>query len=263
MSFFSQLESLAESRGSLFCVGLDPHPDELPEFSAEAARDFCLRLIEATHEHVIAYKPNAAFFEIHGAAGWTALKDVIDAIDSAGVPALLDAKRGDIASTAQAYARAIFETLGADAVTINPYLGQDSVTPFTGNPENGVFLLCKTSNPGAADLQDLPLGKSGLGTLYEYVAHLAQQWNENDNIGLVVGATQLEAMKRVREAAPNLWFLTPGVGAQGGDLGEALKAGLRSDGMGMLIPVSRGVSKSDDPGKAAREFRDQIRRAMD
>ncbi len=261
-NFFSRLECLALEKHSLLCVGLDPHPKDLPTPHAAAARDFCLRLIEATHETAIAFKPNAAFFEALGPAGWLALGEVINAVPDS-IPVLLDAKRGDIASTAEAYARSVFERLGADAVTLNPYLGGDSLAPFTRDPEKGVFLLCKTSNPGAADLQDLPLGQAGMATLYEYVAHLAAGWNEHGNLGLVVGATQLKALKRVRAAAPGLWFLAPGVGAQGADPSEALQAGLREDGLGMLVPVSRAIARSDDPAKAARELRDTFNRFRD
>ena len=270
-TFFSRLESSVRQIDSLLCVGLDPHPDDLPEFSPEAARVFCLRLIEATEDLAAAYKPNAAFFERFGPEGIAALRDVIAAIPDE-IPVILDAKRGDIASTAQAYAQAVFETLGADAVTINPYLGKDAVDPFLTDPEKGVFLLCKTSNPGAADLQDLLVTEdggrrtgsvSGLRSsvpLYIHVARLATQWNTRDNLGLVVGATQIDALRRLRVAAPDLWFLAPGVGAQGGDLRAALQAGLRADGLGMLIPVSRGISRAENPRQAAAELREAINR---
>ena len=257
MTFFSRLESRAREIDSLLCIGLDPHPGDLPVPSAVAARDFCLRLITATTDLAAAYKPNAAFFEAFGAEGVAALRDVIAAIPD-DIPVVLDAKRGDISSTAQAYAKAAFETLGADALTINPYLGKDAVDPFIADPTKGAFMLCKTSNPGAADLQDLTVEGVDALPLHVHVAQLAQNWNTNDNLGLVVGATQVESLARVRTAAPNLWFLAPGVGAQGGDLRLALQAGLRSDGLGMLIPVSRGISRADDPRQAAVEFRNAI-----
>jgi orotidine 5'-phosphate decarboxylase subfamily 2 len=179
------------------------------------------------------------------------------------IPVILDAKRGDIASTADAYARSAFEELGAHAITLSPYLGRDSIDPFLAYKEKGVFLLCKTSNSGAGDFQDLNLAQiqgspHASMRLYEYVAQLAQTWNIGNNLGLVVGATQPESLARVRAVAPDLWFLAPGVGAQGGDLATALHAGLRSDGKGMLIPVSRGISQTENPAKAAAEFRDDI-----
>jgi orotidine 5'-phosphate decarboxylase subfamily 2 len=177
------------------------------------------------------------------------------------IPVILDAKRGDIASTAEAYARSTFEKLGAHAITLNPYLGRDSIEPFIENPEKGVFLLCKTSNAGSMDLQNLlvlPVGAESSAPLYIYVAHLARQWNEKNNVGIVVGATHPAIMSNIRAAAPDLWFLSPGVGAQGGDLETALKSGLRKDGKGMLINVSRSIARAENPGLAAAELRDEI-----
>lgn len=264
MSFFSRLDDRARTRNSLLCVGLDPHPADLPAATAAAARDFCLRLIDATAEVALAFKPNAAFFEAFGAEGWQALKDVIDAVP-AGIPVLLDAKRGDISSTAEAYARAIFQTLGAHAVTLSPYLGRDSLEPFLADPERGVFLLSKTSNPGASDLQDLltfPAGSNPGAALplYQRVADLAADWNTRGNLGLVVGATYPQELAEVRRRVPGLWILAPGVGAQGGELGAVLRAGLRQDGLGLLVPVSRAISKAEDPRRAASELRDAINR---
>ncbi len=260
-SFFEQLEVRSRAINSLLCIGLDPHPEDLPAQTPEAARDFCLRLIEATASQAAAFKPNAAFFEALGPNGIAALKEVIDAVP-AGIPVILDAKRGDIASTARAYAQAVFKTLGASAVTLNPYLGRDAVEPFLVDPARGVFLLCKTSNPGAADLQDLLVRgpQSSSETLYETVARLARGWNQQGNLGLVVGATHPDALARVRAAAPELWILAPGVGPQGGDLTAALRAGLRADGLGLLLPVSRGIARAEDPGEAARKLRKAIQR---
>jgi orotidine 5'-phosphate decarboxylase subfamily 2 len=172
------------------------------------------------------------------------------------IPVILDAKRGDIASTAEAYARSAFENLDVDCITLNPYLGKDSIEPFLHYPEKGIFLLCKTSNPGAGDLQDLTL-QSG-EPLHLHVAKLAAAWNTKNNIGIVVGATYPETLARVREAAPDLWFLAPGVGAQGGELESAFKAGLRKDGKGMLVNVSRSIARAEKPGLAAAELRDGI-----
>ena len=268
-TFFTFLERRVDDCSSLLCIGLDPHVSDIPAPTAAAARDFCLHLVKATAPYAAAFKPNAAFFELYGPDGWAALKRVIEAVaeESARIgstiPVILDAKRGDIASTAEAYAQSSFENLGVHAITLSPYLGKDSIDPFLAYKEKGVFLLCKTSNPGAGDLQDLNLAKvlepsQGSVRLYEYVACLAQQWNTGGNIGLVVGATQPEALARVRAAAPDLWFLVPGVGAQGGYLETALCSGLRADGKGMLINVSRGISRAENPAKAAAELRDQI-----
>ncbi len=280
-SFFSFLEKRVDDCSSLICIGLDPHVKDLSEPNAASARHFCLNLVQQTAPYAAAFKPNAAFFEVFGADGWTALKDVIDAIQEQSyrlgsmIPVILDAKRGDISSTAEAYAKSAFETLGAHCITLSPYLGKDSIEPFIQDSEKGVFLLCKTSNPGSGDLQDLivtmdtgPLTMEGNSSsivhrplsvpLYEHVAKLAQTWNIKNNIGLVVGATHMDAMKRIRAAAPDLWFLAPGIGAQGGELVSALKAGLRKDGKGMLIPVSRSIARAEKPGLAAAEMRDQI-----
>ena len=266
-TFFSFLEKRVDDSSSLLCIGLDPHVSDLEKPTATSALDFCLRIVKQTASYAAAFKPNAAFFEVFGAEGWTALKQVIESIDEESkrlgsmIPVILDAKRGDIASTAEAYARSAFEQLGAHAITLNPYLGKDLIDPFLKFPEKGVFLLCKTSNPGAGDLQDISVvgvdGRPSL-PLHEHVAHLAQTWNIKDNIGLVVGATQPDSLNRVRSAAPDLWFLSPGVGAQGGDLETALKVGLRKNGKGMLINVSRSIARAEKPGLAAAEMRDGI-----
>ena len=259
MGFFSHLEERARTIDSLLCVGLDPHPADLDEATPQAVLDFCLRLINATTDVAAAFKPNAAFFEAFGVEGIRVLAEVIQAVPD-GIPVILDAKRGDIASTAEAYARAAFTTLQADAITLNPYLGRDSLEPFLSNPDRGVFLLCKTSNPGAADLQDLPLAEESISLkLFEKVALLADQWNQRDNLGLVVGATQVDALARVRALVSDLWILAPGVGAQGGDLAKALEVGLRADGLGLLVPVSRAISRATDPHQAALDLRDAIR----
>jgi uridine monophosphate synthetase len=278
-TFFSFLEKRVDDCTSLLCVGLDPHISDLEHPTADAALTFCLNLVKQTAPYAAAFKPNAAFFEVFGPKGWTVLKQVISAIqeesDRRGslIPVILDAKRGDIASTAEAYAQSAFGKLGAHCITLSPYLGKDSIDPFLTNQERGVFLLCKTSNPGASDVQDLmvtederPMTEAATSVLrpsssvplYIHVAKLAQTWNTRNNIGLVVGATQPEALTRVRAAAPDLWFLAPGVGAQGGDLETALKAGLRKDGKGMLLPISRGISRAANHGLAAAGLRDEI-----
>jgi len=261
-TFFSFLEKRVDDCSSLLCVGLDPHVSDLAEPTAAGALTFCLNLVKQTAPYAAAFKPNAAFFEQLGAEGWAALKQVIEAVQEEShkrgslIPVILDAKRGDISSTAEAYAKSAFETLGAHCITLSPYLGKDSIDPFIQNSEKGVFLLCKTSNPGAGDLQDVIL-ESG-EPLHVYVAKLAQSWNTKNNIGLVVGATQPEALIRVRAAVPAMWLLAPGVGAQGGELESALKAGLRKDGKGMLLPISRGISRAKNPALAAAELRDQL-----
>ncbi|MEE9217216.1 MAG: orotidine-5'-phosphate decarboxylase, partial [Anaerolineales bacterium] len=213
-SLFTRVTDRAQAADSLLCVGLDPHPEFLGDPSAAAAREFCLSLIEATAEFACAFKPNSAFFEVFGAPGWAALGEVIAAVPEE-IPVILDAKRGDIASTSRLYAQAAFESLGADALTVSPYLGHDAVEPFIEDRAHGIFLLCKTSNPGSDDFQSL---KSGDEAIYLHVARVAEQWNKKDNVGLVVGATDPAALAAVRKVAPQLWILAPGIGPQGGVL---------------------------------------------
>ena len=275
-SFFTFLEKRVDDSSSLLCVGLDPHISDLPDFSASSALTFCLNLIKQTARYAAAFKPNSAFFEVFGAEGWTALKHVVESIREESsrmgsrIPIILDAKRGDISSTAEAYAQSAFESLDVDCITLSPYLGKDSIDPFIKNSEKGVFILCKTSNPSSGDLQDIFVTaddgrqtavsgqRSTVMPLYIHVAQLAQTWNTKNNIGLVVGATHIDAMKKIRTAAPDIWFLAPGIGAQGGDLESAMQAGLRKDGKGMLIPVSRAISRAENPAKAAAELRDDV-----
>ncbi|MBN8658520.1 MAG: orotidine-5'-phosphate decarboxylase [Anaerolineae bacterium] len=263
-TFFSFLEKRVDDSSSLLCVGLDPHISDLPSPTAASALTFCLNLVKQTSRYAAAFKPNAAFFEVFGAEGWVALKQVIEAINEESdrmgsrIPIILDAKRGDISSTAEAYAQSAYESLGADCITLSPYLGKDSIEPFLGHKQKGVFLLCKTSNKGSGDLQDVTLSNGD--PMYIHVAKLAATWNEKNNIGLVVGATHIEVMKQVRAAAPSLWFLAPGVGAQGGELESTLQAGLRADRKGILLPISRAISRAEKPGNAAAEIRDEILR---
>ena len=261
MSFISRLEARVMEADSLLCVGLDPHPEDLARSTGDGAYDFCMRIVEATHEVAAAFKPNAAFFEALGPEGYAAMGNVISAIPES-IPVILDAKRGDIASTAEAYAIAAFKSLGADAITSHLFLGLEAVSPFIRDPEHGVFMICKTSNPGAADIQELAVqaGDGQVLPLYQVVARIAERLTQNDNIGLVVGATDPSALTRVRVAAPNLWILAPGVGAQGGDLKGALRAGLRGDGMGVLVPVSRSIARAEDPGAEARKIVKAINR---
>lgn len=250
--FWARLSETIHRNDSLLCVGLDPPIEGLPDSEVLA---FSRRIIEATVDTACCYKPNIAFYEARGIPGLTALAEAISFASSRGFPVILDAKRGDISSTASAYAKAAFEHLKAGALTINPLLGRDSVEPFTAYSDRGVFLLCHTSNPGARDLQELEVD----GTpLYERIAALALSWNAKGNVGLVVGATYPEQIARVRSLAPDLWLLLPGAGAQGGELEESVEAGLWPDGSGLIVNVSRAIASAADPGEAARAFRDRI-----
>lgn len=238
--FAERLQRAVDAADSLLCVGLDPQPDRTPAAEILA---FNRTVIEATADYACAFKPQSAFYEAAGPAGWEALARTIELIRELAPRALvvLDAKRGDIAHTARAYATAAFEQFGADAVTASPYLGGDSVAPFLERPERGAFVLCRTSNPGGGDFQSLPV--DGSEPLYERVARRAAEWAEahHDNVGLVVGATWPAELARVRELCPDLPILLPGIGAQGGDLEAALSAGLDAQGRGLLVSASRSV----------------------
>lgn len=263
---FERLDARAAQTGSLLCVGLDPRPEGLDLRAHDAERAlfmWCARLIDATREVTLAYKPNVAFFEAFGAEGWRALERVITYIGDE-IPVILDAKRGDIAATGEAYARAAFDRLGAAAITLSPYMGWETIEPFL-RADRGVFVLCATSNPGARQVQSAVIdGEGGARTLSELVAG----WAARPRVGLVVGATRPDALERAREIAPDAWILAPGVGAQGADVDEAMAAGLRADGAGLLVHVSRGISQAADPGAAARALclqlqasRERLRRA--
>ncbi len=260
-SFVEKLEHAMAAHESLLCVGLDPDPARLPADLAptapvhERVRRFCQGIIEQTADVVCCYKPNYAFFEQLGPEGLAVLRDVIRMVPPE-LPVLLDAKRGDVGHTAEAYARAAFEVWGADAVTVNPYLGLDGVRPFLAHAGKAVFLLCHTSNPSAADIQHW-----GAPPLYQHVARLGMMWGEADQVGYVVGATQPEALRQVREIAPDRWILAPGVGAQGGNLEGAVRAGTDPVGGGLIVPVSRAVLYAEDPRGAALALRDAINRA--
>jgi uridine monophosphate synthetase len=257
MGFLEQLEARSAAIDSLLCVGLDPHVAELAADTPEAARSFCRRLIAATAPYAAAFKPNAAFFERFGAEGVAVLQEVIAAVPD-GIPVILDAKRGDIATTAEAYAHAAFERLGAGAITVHPWMGADSITPFTQDAARFAFVLCRTSNPSAEELQAIEVGGE---PLYLEVARRLEAWAPAGNAGLVVGATAPETLRAVRAVAPQTWILAPGVGAQGGSLEATVAAGVRPDGRGLLINVSRGLSRADRPADEAKRLVEAIRAA--
>jgi len=276
-TFTERLRRRWQEARTLLCVGLDGEIERMPEQFrrglapgddgdeyerriAAALTEYHIAIVEATADLVCAYKPNIAFYEQHGPAGLRALIAIIAYIQKKypEIPVLLDAKRGDIGSTSQAYARAAFDVYGADAVTAQPYLGYDALEPFLSRADRGVFVLCRTSNPGASELQDLSVGTNNEDTepLYLRVARrVANEWNANGNCGLVVGSTYPEELRQVREIAGDLPILAPGVGAQGGDLEATVRAGIDSSSQGLLISVSRAIlyaSTGDDFASAAR-----------
>jgi len=235
MSFFEHLGERIRRRDTVVSVGLDPDPDRLPDAVGDAELPrwgFNRRIIDATHEHAACFKPNAAFYE--DSDGWRALRETVAYAHGKDVPVLLDAKRADIGNTARQYAAVLDEV---DAITVNPYLGRDALDPFLSREGKGVFVLCRTSNAGGADLQGLEL--AGGEPVYERVATLADRWNDHGNVGLVVGATTPGELGDVRDVVPDLPFLVPGVGAQGGDERAAIEYGL-ANGVG-LVNSSRGI----------------------
>jgi orotidine-5'-phosphate decarboxylase len=253
-SFFEWVGDRVASTGSVVSVGLDPDVERLPDFVADHELPrwaFNRRVIDATHEYAAAFKPNAAFYE--DADGWRALEETVAYAHGKDVPVLLDAKRADIGNTTRQYAR-LLETV--DAITVNPYMGRDSLQPFLDRAEKGVFVLCRTSNPGGSDLQDHELADGG--AVYEHVARLASTWNAHDNVGLVVGATTPDELEAVREIVPSLPFLVPGVGAQGGDAEAAVEHGVieRDSRPVGLVNSSRGIifAGEDAPGGADAYF---------
>lgn len=265
MNFNEKLKKATQKNNSLVCIGLDPDPKLMPEKTGVFA--FNRSIIDATSSLVCAYKLNLAFYEALGDTGMDALKQTVRHIPS-GILTIADAKRGDIGNTARAYATALFDNLNFDAATVNPYLGHDSIEPFTQYRDKGVFILCRTSNPGAMDFQSLRCETEG-GTrpLFEIVALKARQWNTYGNIGLVVGATYPEELKLIRQQHPDMPLLIPGIGAQGGELSLAVRYGVDASGEKAIINSSRQIiyaSRGKDFAEAARQaaskLRDEINR---
>jgi orotidine-5'-phosphate decarboxylase len=259
-NFRDKLATAVRQNDSLVCVGLDTDPGQIPP--GVSVTDFNREIIAATAGLVCAYKINLAFYEAQGSAGYAALEQAIKDVP-ASVPVIADAKRGDIGNTARAYASAVFEVLGCDAVTVSPYLGGDSLEPFLDYADRGVFILCRTSNPGGSDFQSLMVDYEGQKLpLYQVVARKSGDWNRHANIGLVVGATAPEELAEVRRIQPEMPLLVPGIGAQGGDLEATLRHGLRADHAGVIINSSRGIifaSKGADFADAARRAADDLR----
>ena len=265
MTFLEQLQGAERQNGSLLCVGLDPEPSKFPaglKGNASKIYDFCAKMVDATADLAISFKPQIAYFAAHRA------EDQLEKLmahmrrTAPHVPVILDAKRGDIGATAEQYAIEAFERYGADAVTLSPFMGFDSVQPYLKHHGKGAFLLCRTSNPGGDDLQNQRLASvEGQPLLYEHIAKLAQgPWNLNGQLGLVVGATYPAEIERVRSLAPTLPLLIPGVGAQGGDAVATIKAGYRqSHGAttgAVIVSSSRAIlyaSSGDDFAQAARQ----------
>lgn len=247
-TFLEKLEYCWQ-RDTMLCVGLDSDYEQLPAIVKahrsieEALFRFNRDIIDATHDLVCAYKPNVAFYEAQGDAGFRALIRTVQYIHEQypGIPVILDAKRGDIGSTNQGYVQSAFDVICADAITVHPYLGKEALTPLLARREKGIIVLAKTSNPGSGEFQDLPIGPAR-EPLYQVVArHVAQEWNDNGNCALVVGATYPEELRQVRALVGDMPILIPGIGAQGGELAATVAAGKDSRGRGMIINSARGI----------------------
>lgn len=259
-SFLAKLDEAVAKNRSLVCVGLDPDPALMP---VEDPIDFCKAIIEATSDLVCAYKPNLAFFEAMGERSWEVLKETLAAIPPE-IPVIADAKRGDIGNTAAAYAHAIFDLLGCDAATVNPYGGTDAVEPFLEYEDRGVIVWCRSSNPSARDFQDLTVEDNGARRpFWQMVALKAEEWNrKHRNVGLVMGATYPDQLREARRLCPDLPILVPGIGHQEGALEDAVRAGLNSRREGIIVNASRSVlyaSRDSDYALAARSAAAQLR----
>ena len=261
-----KFERRAEAVGSLVCVGLDPEWERIPErFKSEEWPLFAFNrlIIEQTHLYAAAYKPNMAFYEARGTRGLRELEMTMEYLrgEHPEIFTICDAKRGDIGNTNRGYVASIFDAMGFDSVTLHPYLGREALEPFLERGDKSCIVLCRTSNPGAGELQDLVCeGRP----LWEVVAgHVSSEWNAAGNCMLVVGATYPDEMRRIRAIAPEVPFLVPGVGAQGGDVAAVVAAGLDARGLGLLIASSRGIVFSEDPARAARDLRDEINAARE
>ena len=254
MSYVERLREVARERQTMLCVGLDPDPERIDGGVAGALRH-CRDVVRQTEEHACCFKPNSAFWEQYGPDGWKALVDLRD--EAPTTPFLLDAKRGDMDNTMRAYARAVFGTLAMDAATVNPYLGADSVREFTSYADRGVYVLCRTSNPGATDLQHL---ESGGKPIYRHVVAMAERLNSEHNVGLVVGATAPAQVAEVRRLT-ELPFLLPGVGAQGGDVEAAVRAAWNGDPASCLVAASRSILFAQSPAREAASLKAQINAA--
>src|SRR5256714_12448408 len=268
-TFVSQLEQ-CWNQDNFVCVGLDSDYNHIPESVKsvdsveEALFVFNRDIIDATYDLVCAYKPNAAFYEMQGDAGLRALIRTVRYIKetSPQIPIILDAKRADIGSTNLGYVKAAFDIIGVDAITVHPYLGKEALAPFLARREKGIIVLVKTSNPGSAEFQNLPVGDSQ-EPLYQVVArHVAHTWNANGNCALVVGATYPADLKKVRVIIGDMPILIPGIGVQGGEIAATVAAGKDSRGWGMIINSSRGIifaSREDDFAQAARRATEELR----
>jgi orotidine-5'-phosphate decarboxylase len=266
MTFQEKLDRIVKKNNSLVCVGLDSDASKILRLPSVAQDDpasrgqfsFNKAIIEATHDLVCAYKPNSAFYEARGEEGIKDLKMTFDYLNSSypEIVTILDAKRADIGNTNNGYVKYAFDWLGADGITLHPYLGSEALKPFLDRSDKGCIILCRTSNSGAGEFQDLVSDRE---PLYKIVAKkVSQQWNKLGNCMMVIGATYPEELSEVRKIAGDMTFLVPGIGAQGGDVEKTVKAGLNSKGAGMIINSSRGIIFAENPREEAKKLKEEI-----
>ncbi len=241
MKFQEKLDKIVKKNDSLVCVGLD-----------QGEWEFNQKIIDQTHDLVCAYKPNFAFYEALGVKGWENLKKTVEYLREKypEIVTIADAKRADIGNTNQGYVTAIFDEMGFDAVTVNPYFGKEALQPFLDRADKGIIILCRTSNPGAGEFQD--------GLWQKVAKNVVTNWNKNNNCLLVAGATYPEELKKIRKIVGEMTLLVPGIGAQGGDIERTVKAGLNSKKMGMIINSSRGIIFSDNPRLETKKLKEEI-----
>ena len=262
LPFNDRLNMLISNKSSLLCIGLDPVVSKLPSHLKYERNPFLIfnrEIVEATRDLAVAYKANMAFYESEGQNGVEALND-LKLMISKDTLLILDGKRGDVPHTAQKYADSYFRQFGAHAVTVNPYMGKDSIEPFIQDPERGVFILSLTSNDGALDFQHLQIGTD---PLYLFVGKKVKQWNTKNNCGLVVSAKDIDGMKILRRALPDLPFLVPGVGAQGGAFKEVVKVGRNKEGTGLLINIGRDIIYAGKGKEFSRQIRERAKFYVD
>ncbi|HEX7041776.1 MAG TPA: orotidine-5'-phosphate decarboxylase [Patescibacteria group bacterium] len=260
MTFQKKLDKIVRKNNSLLCVGLDPVMEKLPKYLLKKSYpffEFNKKIIDSTADLVCCFKPNSAFYEALGQKGIGELKKTCDYIrkNYPDIPIILDAKRGDIGSTNEGYVTFIFDYLGVDGVTLHPYLGREALQPFLQRKDKGCIILCKTSNPGSGEFQNLLLNKE---PLYKIVAKtVVNKWNANNNCFMVIGATYPKELAEIRKLAGDMTFLVPGIGAQGGDIGKTVKSGLNSKKLGMIINSSREIIYADNSKNFAKKAREK------
>jgi uridine monophosphate synthetase len=259
--FFRMLEERIQKKDTLLCIGLDPQSEKITEDIYSGLVSWAEEIMAQTKEYAACFKPNIAFYEAYGPDGLKALEHIVKRLKKDDIPVVIDAKRSDIGNTAKAYAAAIFDRLQADAVTLNPYLGKESIQPFLEYEDKGLFVLCRTSNQGSAVMQEIRVcDAEGIEEYYLRLARRVAGWSSR--IGLVAAGNDYHALAAIRRELPDVWLLAPGIGAQGGRIDRAISAGMRADGMGILLNISRGITQTESPRRAAQQAVKEMQQAV-